>query len=206
MVPPSSSLGTQSGQPTPVTSVSGQGPTIMSTWSQVRFPTSLAEALDPNDTTKQQYDSAKMTVSLEVDGLNLLEWREALLDVSIMKDAHQALFEELPSTRAHSTVKQLNFASVPMSFLPILLTFSSTCKMLQWLTEKFQGGGNGEVNVLRLNRSETRKMSLTESFDDFVAGKLSMRHALSKAGHTVADRMFNLYIVNNLPDELESSK
>jgi hypothetical protein len=165
--PPPSSQGIPSGQQqgtgqqTPGTSVSGQVLTTMNTGNQVRFPTSLAEALDPNDTTRPQYNSAKMTVCLEVDGLNLPEWREALLDVSIMKDAHEALFQELPNTRANSTVKQLIFSSVPRSFLPILLTFSSAYKMLQWVNEKFQGGGNREVNVLWLSKLETGKMTLS---------------------------------------------
>jgi hypothetical protein len=78
--------------------------------------------------------------------------------------------------------------------------------MFKWITERFDGGSNKEVNVQWLHKLKTGGMTLTEAFDEFVATKLSLRHALARNGHTIADRLFKLYNVNDLPEELESSK
>jgi transposase InsO family protein len=168
-----------------------------------RSPQSLLREDDP---TSPQYNSAKVTIMLQADGLNLPEWKDHVLDVAVMKNVHTALLSALPKTKGDIVARSLLTGSIPAIMLPELRKKGSASEAFEWVIGQFEGGKNTEVNDQWLHKLESGRMSLLENFDEYVAKKLSLKDALVRNGHQVSGRALRRFIVDNLPGELESVK
>ena len=155
-----------------------------------------------DDKTKPNNSNVKVAQSLSRCGMNIRVWVSYVISAAIQKDCSEAFQGPLPGTRANAGALSLLTESTPADWGPDLVTFPSAYEALVWITQKFQGGHNREVNREWLRQLQTVKMDREQTLEQYLSAKWTLYSNLVGNNSTIDERDLHKAVVDCLPVEL----
>ena len=155
-----------------------------------------------DDKTKPNNSNVKVAQSLSRCGMNIRLWVSYVISAAIQKDCSEAFQGPLPGTRANAAALSLLTESTPADWGPDLVTFPSAYEALVWITQKFQGGHNREVNREWLRQLQTVKMDREQTLEQYLSAKWTLYSNLVGNNSTIDERDLHKAVVDCLAVEL----
>jgi len=159
-------------------------------------------ALLDSDQTKPNNSNVKVAQPLQRNGSNTHVWVSHVINAAIMKECQEAFQNPLPGTRANAAALYLLTSSTPEDWGPAIVSQPSAYHALVWITTKFQGGHNMEINEEWLRQLQTVRMTRDETLDEYVQAKWTLYENLVGNCAPVNRKVLNKAIVDCLPLEL----
>ena len=131
-------------------------------------------ALLDSDQTKPNNSNVKVAQPLQRNGSNTHVWVSHVINAAIMKECQEAFQNPLPGTRANAAALYLLTSSTPEDWGPAIVSQPSAYHALVWITTKFQGGHNMEINEEWLRQLQTVRMTRDETLDEYVQAKWTL--------------------------------
>ena len=103
-------------------------------------------ALLVNDETKPNNSNVKVAQPLQRSGNNVRVWVSHVINAGIMKECQEAFQKPMPGTKANAAALSLLTSSTPEDWGSAIVSQPSAYDALIWITTKFQGGYNREIN------------------------------------------------------------